>query len=182
VKSLLPVTAALLLWGSAARGAEPVPEPGEPVAITAESLMKMDEDSLLALYKSRKPGPVPNGPAKGLANSDPGSGWGAFNRDLHRTLWQGKTFDREKMKIVNRTALGRTGDAKILLGNGRLDGGPAIILDYKDSSNPFARGVWDEIRMIRPGLYLGIAYLRVVPFVGEHKKWLYFALEFDTTP
>lgn len=168
---------ALLLLGTSA-SAE-VPEVGVGAEITADSLMKMGEAELIALYKSRTPGPVPDGPAKGIANSEPGDHWGTFTREFFRGLWKGKTFDRKAMQIINRTPVGNTGTAAIVLGNGRIDGKPAILLDYAKSSNPLSRGVWDELRMIRPGLYLGIAYLRL-PFHKTHRQWMYFGLEFET--
>lgn len=172
--------AAFLAVGARAQEAVPAVGPGEP--ITAEALLRMDAAALEALFAKSAPGPIPDGAAVGLANSNPGTGWGGFTQGFFKGLWQGKTFDAAHGTLVNRTAAGDTADAKVYVGTSRADGKPAIILDYRASSNLLARGVWDEIRMVRPGLYLGVAYVKFPPLVGSHKKWLYFALDFAPRP
>ena len=51
--------------------------------------------------------------------------------------------------------------AEVRRGPSRLDGRECIVLDYSRSSLA-ARGVRDELRLVRTGLYLGRAYWRGV--------------------
>jgi hypothetical protein len=78
-------------------------------------------------------------------------------------------FDPHKGELVNK--LGPLGShsvrAKVYLGESRLDGRPAIVIDYSTTSL-VARWVRDEIRLVSPGLYLGVALAkktRLVHFV-----------------
>lgn len=175
--------AALLALGLAsAAWAEEVPEAGPGAPVTAETLMRMDAAALEALYLAAEPGPIPDGEAVGVANSNPGTGWGNFSSGFFGALWQGKKFNRADGTLTNRTSVGTTGSAKVYLAASRLDGKPAIIIDYAKSDNLLARGVRDEVRMIAPGLYLGIAYIKFPPLVGSLKKWLYFGLDFNAKP
>ena len=137
--------------------------------------MRLDTDQLDALFAHSEAGTIPDGAAKGVANRDPGSGFGAFTRNFFKGLWEGKTFDRAKGTLTNRTVFGNTGSAKVYLGKSRVDGKPCIVLDYTHSDNFLARAVYDEVREVSPGLYLGIAYLKVPTF----HKWIYFALDFS---
>ena len=166
----------------AGQEAQPQPAPGAGAPMTAEGLMAMAVADLDALYAAARPGALPDGAARGVASTNPGTGWGGFTQGFFAGLWQGKTFDRAKGELVNRTAAGDTATAKVYVGASRVDGKPSIILDYTKSSNLLARGVRDEIREVRPGLYLGIAYIKFPPLVGGYKKWLYFALDFAPRP
>ena len=47
--------------------------------------------------------------------------------------------------------------AEVRKGPSKLDGRTCIILDYARTSL-VARGIQDELRLVRPGLYLGRAY------------------------
>lgn len=164
------VLVSLLAAGAGAQ--VPAVGPAEPV--TAEALMRLDTAQLDALFAKAEAGLIPDGPAAGVANRDPGSGFGAFTRGFFKGLWDGKTFDRAKGTLTNRTVFGNTGSAKVYIGASRIDGKPCIILDYTKSDNFLARAVYDEMREVSPGLYLGIAYLKVPTF----HKWIYFALQF----
>lgn len=170
--------AAILTLGAAEGSAQEVPPVGPSAPVTGETLMRMDAAALDALFAGLKPGPLPHGEAAGIANSEPGSGYGAFTRGFFRGLWEGKTFDRERGTLTNRTAFGKTGSAKVYYGTSRVDGKPCIIFDYAKSDNLLARGVLDEVREVSPGLYLGIAYLKFPPGIGRFEKWIYFSLDF----
>ena len=167
---------------AAAAWAQEAPEAGPGAPVTAETLMRLDAVELEKLYSAADPGPIPDGAAAGVANSNPGTGWGSFTSGFFGTLWQGKVFDRANGTLTNRTSVGTTGSAKVYMGTSRLDGKPAIIIDYAKSDNLLARGVRDEGRQGAPGLYLGIAYIKFPPLVGSLKKWLYFGLDFSAKP
>lgn len=154
--------------------ASDVPEVGAAGPVTAESLMRLDADQLDALFAEAEPGPLPDGVAVGIANRDPGSGFGAFTRGFFKGLWEGKTFDRANGTLTNRTSFGTTGSATVYHGVSRVDGKPCIVFDYSKSDNFLARHVYDEVRLIAPGLYMGIAYLKIPQF----RKWIYFGLQF----
>lgn len=155
---------------------------GTGAPMTLAGLFALKESDLDALYRNARPGPIPDGAARGLASTRPGTGWGGFTQEFFGALWQGKTFDRAKGELINRTAVGETASAKVYVGASRVDGKPSIILDYTQSGNVLARGVRDEIRELRPGLYLGIAYVKFPPLVGPYRKWLYFGLDFNPAP
>ena len=164
---------ALLAFAAPVRASD-VPEVGDAGPVTAEALMRLDAAQLDALMAKAEPGPLPDGTAVGIANRDPGSSFGGFTRGFFKGLWEGKTFDRARGTLTNRTAFGKTGSAKVYLGKSRVDGKPCIIFDYSKSDNLLARHVYDEVRQVAPGLYLGIAYLKIPTF----HKWIYFALQF----
>lgn len=170
------MTAALVL-ALALPAAAQVPPVGPAVPVTAEALMRLDQAQLDALMARAEPGPLPDGVAVGIANRDPGSSFGGFTRGFFRGLWEGKTFSRADGTLTNRTAFGTTGSARVYHGVSRVDGKPCIVFDYSKSDNPLARHVYDEVRQVAPGLYLGIAYLKIPSF----HKWLYFALEFPSS-
>ena len=80
--------------------------------------------------------------------------------------WRGKSFSP-------RGAEAGTGDNRVVserfhlfrfdtrVSPSRHDGKPAIELDYDNAGNPFfIRAIEDEIREVRPGLFLGQAWLR----------------------
>ena len=165
--------AALLAFAAPVRASD-VPEVGPAGPVTAEALMRLDHAQLDELMAKAEPGPLPDGVAVGIANRDPGSSFGGFTRGFFKGLWEGKTFDRARGTLTNRTAFGTTGSAKVYHGTSRVDGKPCIVFDYSKSDNLLARHVYDEVRLVAPGLYLGIAYLKVPTF----HKWIYFALQF----
>jgi hypothetical protein len=168
------VTAAVLAAALAVGVRAEAPPVGPAGPVTAEALMRLGQAQLDELMAKAEPGPLPDGAAVGIANRDPGSSFGGFTRGFFKGLWEGKTFDRANGTLTNRTAFGRTGSARVYHGVSKVDGKPCIVFDYSKSDNLLARHVYDEVRLVAPGLYLGIAYLRVPTF----HKWIYFALQF----
>lgn len=93
--------------------------------------------------------------------------------------WRGKSF-------APRGADAGSGDNRVVserlhlfrfdtrVGPSRHDGKPVIDLDYDHAGNPFfIRAIEDEIREVRPGLYLGQAWLRAA---GKKTFVLWFGL------
>jgi hypothetical protein len=87
--------------------------------------------------------------------------------------WRGKVFDAAAGRVVNRVLpFGlRAVAAEVRRGPSRLDGRECIVLDYSRSSL-VARGVRDELRLVRPGLYLGRAHWRGVRFADFRARGL----------
>jgi hypothetical protein len=145
----------------------------KPVIKSAWELMGCDGARLEELYRGGTAGIPPRGSVKGLAILAPGS---RFNQALSRAaafVWKGKYFERDS--AINRWLGVRLFTAKVYKGESWLDGKPAIVLDYAETSRVvgFVRG---EIREIFPRVFLGLEYLRTKP---KPKLALFFALEPD---
>ena len=134
-------------------------------------LLALGRAELDALFAGSEAGPVPDGEYRGtlIAPLSPAflRGAGTLAGGL---VWRGKVFDA-KAGVVNRVLpFGlRAVAAEVRRGPSRLDGRECIVLDYSRSSL-VARGVRDELRLVRPGLYLGRAHwhgVRVADFALE---------------
>ena len=133
----------------------------------------MSRKELIDVYASSPAGPIPDGPARGLALVAPGT---PLNVPLaawtNLVGWQGKTFDAMRARLVNRITPFRVSAiaAQVYVGPSLLDDRPCIVLDYSKTST-IARFVRDEIRSIAPQRYLGFAYLGRIRTIA-------FALDF----
>src|SRR6185295_16512938 len=89
--------------------------------------------------------------------------------------WQGKVFDSPSHTLRNLiTPFGvKAITADVYVDASLLDGRPCVVLDYSKTSR-VAGWVRDEIREIRPGLYLGLVY------AGSRRLPIRFSLEFDS--
>lgn len=94
--------------------------------------------------------------------------------------WRGKSFTprtADRGEGINRVFSDRLKLFRFetFVGPSRHDGAPAVQLDYDHRGNPgVIRRIEDEIRELRPRLYLGQAWLRL----RERKSFvLWFALE-----
>ncbi len=133
-----------------------------------ERLLSMSGRELVELYSSSPPGPIPDGPARGLALIAPGSPLSKlFAQWTNLVGWQGKTFDAARGRLVNRITPFHIDAivAQVYTGRSLLDGKPCLVLDYSKTST-VARFVRDEIRSIAPDLYLGYAYLGGTRTIG----------------
>jgi hypothetical protein len=133
----------------------------------------MSVNELIDLYASSPAGPIPDGPARGLALVAPGTVLNApFATWTNLVGWQGKTFDAVHGRLLNRITPFRVNAiaAQVYVAPSRLDERPCIVLDYSKTST-IARFVRDEIRSIAPQRYLGFAY------VGGFRT-IAFALDF----
>jgi hypothetical protein len=94
---------------------------------------------------------------------------------IGRIAWRGKVFDSQAGRVTNRILpFGlRAITADVQKGASWRDGRECIVLDYSQASL-VARGVRDEVRLLRPGLYLGRAYwrgVRLVDFALERRQF-----------
>ena len=92
---------------------------------------------------------------------------------VHLIAWKGKIFDPEKGDLRNEISpFGIDAiRAKVFYGTSWFDGAEAIIIDYSETSL-VAQWIRDEIRLVAPGLYLGVVF-------WDDTKILNFALRFD---
>jgi hypothetical protein len=95
--------------------------------------------------------------------------------------WLGKRFESSSTESgdgVNRFKL--FGERELFRFNTRivpslLDGKSCICLDYNRRGNPIGiRSMWDELREVSPGLFMGPGFFRVG---GRQRLLLFFAVE-----
>ncbi len=138
----------------------------------AAQLLALRRAELDALFARAEAGPVPDGEYRGTLilplDAAPLRGAAAM---AGRLAWRGKVFGAGARRVTNRVLpFGvRAVTAEVRKAQSWLDGRECIVLDYSRTSL-FARGVRDELRLLRPGLYLGRAYwhgLRVADFALE---------------
>ena len=138
-----------------------------------KQLLTKSQAELDALFTSKEAGPIPNGQADGTAIVAPGT---QFSDEIAKLVnifaWQGKVFDAASGTLRNRILpFGINAIvAKVYKAPSWLDNKECIVLDYSETSI-VAGWIRDEIRLIGPGLYLGVVY-------GEKKKLINFALQF----
>jgi hypothetical protein len=168
--------------GAAARGAS--------LPTRLDELVELDDPTLQALYAAASVPPLPDlsGDLRGrmLAWRGLGGTPAALLRALARSdrfPWRGKSFrhhsaergDGDNRVFVDRFHLFRFTTSIGPSWAGAFD---AVHLDYDHPGNPFfIRAIHDELRQLRPGLYLGQAWL-VRP--GTPRLVLHFGLERPT--
>ena len=143
------------------------------MAHTVADLLKMSQADLDALFTASPPGPIPNGQSNGTAIIAPGTAYSAnIATMVNHFAWQGKVFDAKAGLLRNR--VGPMGVnaivAKVYQDASWFDAKPCIVLDYSETSF-VAHWIRDEIRLIDPGLYLGIVY-------WDKTRLIHFALQF----
>jgi hypothetical protein len=145
----------------------------ETTPLSMESLLHANQSDLEALYRNAGTGAVPFGPTAGRAIPSPGNRHTVRKSKLIGLLWKGKEFPGDGT-MVNRLAFGMHAiQADVYFGDSWLDGQPAIILDYANTSRLFGKAR-DEMREVAPGLYLGVTYIRKYP---EPKLAMFYTVE-----
>jgi hypothetical protein len=141
--------------------------------LTAVDLLNMSQANLDDLFRASPAGPIPAGEGDGTAIFVDNLPTELAAKLTHLIAWKGKVFDPERGEL--RNAVGPTGvsaiRAKVYYARSWFDQQEAIILDYSETS-VVAQWIRDEIRLVAPGLYLGIVF-------WERHKILNFALQFD---
>ncbi|MFY9853504.1 MAG: hypothetical protein WAK26_06460 [Terracidiphilus sp.] len=146
------------------------------MAYTAPQLLSMSAQDLDNLFTSSPSGDIPNGEAEGTAIIAPGT---TFSSEIASIInifvWQGKTFDAAHGTLRNRIlAFGLSAIvAEVYKAASWFDNKECIVLDYSKTSL-VAEHVRDEIRMIGPGIYLGLVY-------WKQTKTIHFALQFPVS-
>ena len=130
--------------------------------LTFERLTCMSWDELQQLYRDAKPGNVPSGFVRGRSLFNPCEKLAGPRTKVANCLWKGKHFCPDDATLVNQWLGVRAIRANTYAGESWLDGKPALILDYADTSR-----IWhdarDEMREVAPGLYVGAMYVRDCP-------------------
>jgi hypothetical protein len=132
---------------------------GHAQALAVADLLRMSEPELDALYRRSPPAPMPPGRVRGTVLLRTGTNLARPLAAGARAVWQGKRFDPAESSATNRFFGLPVVSAQVSSGPSWLDGGPALILDYSQTSLVYAR-YRDEIRQVAPGLFLGRMYDR----------------------
>jgi hypothetical protein len=130
------------------------------MAVDAQQMLQMTQAELDDLFRNSPPGEIPSGQGHGTVIAHPGSGVsGLLARIAHRIAWQGKVFDPQRGELLNRiTPFGLKGvRAKVYKAASWFDSKECIVLDYSKTSL-VARLIRDEMRLVSPGVYLGLVY------------------------
>jgi hypothetical protein len=143
--------------------------------LLASDLVEMSQPELDDLFRRSPAGPIPSGPVEGTVLFDPGTPLAHIAAKLaHLLFWQGKVFDPVAGELRNEILpVGvRAIAAKVYRAPSWLDGKECIVLDYSETS-VVAHWIRDEIRLVAPGLYLGLVF-------WEKERILGFALANST--
>ena len=130
--------------------------------VTFERLTCMSWDELQHLYRNAPPGSVPSGFVRGKSLFNPCEALAGPRTKVANCLWKGKHFCPDDATLINQWLGVRAIRANIYPGESWLDGKPALILDYAETSFVW-RDARDEMREVAPGLYVGAMYLRRCP-------------------
>ncbi|WP_165246309.1 hypothetical protein [Paludisphaera soli] len=163
-----------LLLAAVASIAVPAARAQAPAAaLDVAALRRMGEAELQSLYRQGTVVGLPPGRVRGTVLPAPGARRNAAMSVGARLVWQGKVVDDSGAMAVNRFFGVPSIKGKLYQAESWLDGGPSLILDYAETSRVYARNR-DEIRLIAPGLYLGLMYARSD---AQPSLSMYFVLE-----
>lgn len=139
-------------------------------------LQAMTPGKLDELFAASEPGPIPNGPTDGtVLLGAPSHLAYTIARLIRRHVWRGKTFDAANGLLLNRFPTLNAISATVAIGPSIRDQAPCIVLDYHVDA--IVRDhVRDELRLVAPGLYLGIAYQRFTIVPQPFRPLVHFAL------
>ncbi len=169
-RSFLVLATAAIVSGPRRSRAQAV----EPVNVA--SLRRMDEAQLQALYRQGTVAGLPPGRVKGTVLPAPGTRRNAAMSVGARLVWQGKVVDPSGTIAVNRFFGVPAVKGRLYEGQSWFDGGSALILDYEGTSRVYANNR-DEMRLIAPGLYLGLMHDRST---NPPTLTTYFVIETDS--
>ncbi|GAA3041195.1 hypothetical protein [Streptomyces glomeratus] len=131
------------------------------MALSEKELLRAGDGGLVELFRDSPPGDIPKGPLEGTGIVR----WGGSRlaqllaRLVRLGVWRGKVFDHEGYLSNRMTAFDVLAIvAQVYIGKSLMDDRDCIVIDYSRISL-VARGVRDEMREVRPGLYLGVVWL-----------------------
>ena len=132
----------------------------QQAGLVAEDLVRMSQAELDDLFRRSPAGPIPSGPVAGTVLFDPGTPLADVAAKVaHLLFWKGKIFDPVAGELRNEIL--PTGipaiAAKVYPAPSWFDGKDCIVLDYSHTSL-VAHWIRDEIRLVAPGLYLGLVF------------------------
>jgi hypothetical protein len=125
------------------------------------SLRRLDNGELDLLFRSSPAGDLPKGLLSGTGLLFPGTrACGPLAWLVHRLVWQGKETEPSGRSLKNLVGPLRMRAIRALLSHDRswVDGRECVLIDYSTTST-VARMVRDEVRLVAPGLYLGVVWL-----------------------
>jgi hypothetical protein len=128
--------------------------------LDARDLVRMSPAELDDLFRRSPAGPIPSGPMDGTVLFDPGHRLAEVAAKVaHLVVWKGKVFDPVKGELRNQILPAGIPAivARVYLAPSWLDGRECIVLDYSETSL-VAHWIRDEIRLVVPGLYLGVVF------------------------
>jgi hypothetical protein len=131
--------------------------PAYSANLSLESLSQLNWEELDCLYRHAQPGRPLCGVVEGRAIYDKERKLSALRSAGTNALWLGKDFHPEQGMLINRWRFGKAIKAEVYPGVSLIDGGPALVADYRQTSFVW-RNVRDEIREVAPGLYLGVMF------------------------
>jgi hypothetical protein len=126
---------------------------------TAKSWLKLSRAELDEIFSTATASAVPRGEFDGiLIVWVPVFSW-IIAAVVRALVWRGKVFDLET--VVNRVTPLRLASVRghVHVSESWLDGRPSIVIDYSRTSL-IAKHVRDEIREVRPGVFLGKVWFR----------------------
>ena len=132
-------------------------EPAERPTVTVCQLVHSCPEELDAIYRGGTAPSTLSGKVRGTAIPSPGSCFGPARSKATKVVWQGKVFDPCCGTATNKFFGLPAVKANVYAGESWMDGKPALILDYSQTSLVY-RNMRDEIREVAPGLYLGLMY------------------------
>lgn len=125
------------------------------------ALRRLSNQELDVLFRSSPAGGIPHGRLAGTGLFFPGSPVsGALARLVHLVVWQGKETESSGRSLVNLVGPLRMRAIRARLSHDRswVDGGECVLIDYSATSR-LAGMVRDEVRLVAPGLYLGVVWM-----------------------
>jgi hypothetical protein len=148
-----------LACGSMAAGEARGQEPAAYSGVTLDGLLQMSPAEIEAVYRQGTAVAIPPGRVRGTALLATGTRRARMMSRGARLVWQGKLIEPDQAAAVNRFFGVRMIRGQLYQGPSWLDGAPALILDYSQTSRVYAKNR-DEIRQVAPGLFLGLMYDR----------------------
>ena len=157
-------------------GETPAPQPAKCATgdLSLERLEALNWPELDALYRAASPGRPPAGTYRGRGLYSRDQPFAKLKSSTAKAIWLGKDFDPDEGMLINRWRFGRAVKAKVYPAESFLDGGPTLVMDYRQTSPLIWRNVRDELREVSPGVYLGIMFKCEA---GGARFGMFFALE-----
>jgi hypothetical protein len=130
-------------------------------SVTELDLLSKSTRQLDELFRSASARPIPDGDGRGTVLAFPGTPVSRLIATIsYPLLWQGKVVDRARGELLNKLTPFRIRAVRglVSVAPSWLDGNDCVAIDYSRTSL-VARLVRDEIRLVSPGVYLGVVWV-----------------------